>query len=600
MPSLFKISRGVMGILEANISPREVAAGVCLGMFLGMIPLNGPMALLLAVFFFSFRINRVATLITLPLFKLVYLSGMSGLAEGAGYWMLTGIPALAGFWRAVTHLPVVAYLDINNTLVVGGMALASLMAAPVYFISKHAASALQAKYAEKVKGTKLGKVASGINSVVGLKKKSSGILGRIKVVKIAAVVVVLFALNFGIGAYLSPAATSFIVEQVNKYTPAKVSIGKASVWPLTMSCTLEDLKVFDPEDRAMRIAKIDKASVRISLIGLLSKRLVFSKIHAAGGEINIEGSADGSFNVMRLGTKEPGKAAAADSVWRLVSEKKDLFGKVYGMIKKHFSAKSQEKAKAARESAKKVSTTTAELPRGRFVEFKSAKDNYVFEIRDLTIDDAVIGLTYEGDKIDIKDSRLRLGRGAYDPDNGMRLDLFELKGDVVKSGVPAGSCDIMFSRSFDKNGQNATAGVMLKDIDLAAVSFIYADSLPVDVVRGRLTLGSRTRIEGDRIDSRNDINLTQHTLQPKAGSAQMIGVVPVASVVDALNSIDPVKMRFDITGTVEKPEFGGFQESLLDLVKPYLANVTKKLQEEGVKALGSFLDKAFKKTGGEQ
>jgi hypothetical protein len=68
-------------------------------------------------------------------------------------------------------------------------------------------------------------------------------------------------------------------------------------------------------------------------------------------------------------------------------------------------------------------------------------------------------------------------------------------------------------------------------------------------------------------------------------------MLPVASIMDALNSIDPVHLRFEIKGTVDKPEFGGFQESLISLVKPYLSNVTRKLQEEGVKALGSFLDK---------
>ncbi|MCX5679835.1 MAG: DUF2062 domain-containing protein, partial [Candidatus Omnitrophica bacterium] len=71
----------VIGILESNISPREIAAGVCLGIFLGLIPLNGPMALLLAVFFFVFKINRAATLLTLPLFKSIYLLGMSSVAD---------------------------------------------------------------------------------------------------------------------------------------------------------------------------------------------------------------------------------------------------------------------------------------------------------------------------------------------------------------------------------------------------------------------------------------------------------------------------------------------------------------------------------------
>ena len=68
MSSFINLPAKIVSILEGNISPREIALGVCLGAFLGFIPLNGPMALLLAIFFFLFRINRAATLLTLPIF----------------------------------------------------------------------------------------------------------------------------------------------------------------------------------------------------------------------------------------------------------------------------------------------------------------------------------------------------------------------------------------------------------------------------------------------------------------------------------------------------------------------------------------------------
>ena len=75
----------------------------------------------------------------------------------------------------------------------------------------------------------------------------------------------------------------------------------------------------------------------------------------------------------------------------------------------------------------------------------------------------------------------------------------------------------------------------------------------------------------------------------------MIGFVPVQTIIDALNGIDPVNLKFDIKGTVDRPELGGFQESLLGLVKPYLADIQNKLKEEGIKALGSFLGKIMEK-----
>lgn len=595
---LLNLPSKIIGILEANVSPGEIAAGACLGIFLGLIPLNGPVALLLAIFFFVFRINRTAALLTLPVFKLAYISGMHSATESAGYYLLAGVPALTGFWNFVIGLPLLAYLEINNTLVAGGIAVASAITVPAYFIFKKAVAVIQVKYADKIKGTKYGKAATKINSIIGPKTKRKGILKRINIAGLAAIVSALAIIHFGVGLYASPALGSFIVDQVNKNTPAKISIAKANLWPLTLSCSLEDLKVFDPNDAGSRVAKIDKASVRVSLIGLLSKRLVFSGIHAKGGEINITGTPDGSFNVMNLAGSKTGSGGAAqdiDSAWRFAMGKKDLFGKVYEIIRKRFSKSAQDKAKAAREASKKVVAQAVELPKGRMVNFKTARDSYLFEIRDLAIDDASIRITYEGQVIDIERSDLRLGRLAYDPRNGMRLDRAEFKGDIKKSGALAGSCDIYFSRSFDSNGQNAVANVTLKDVDLDAIRMVYQDSLPVTVVKGKITLSSGTRIEGDRIDSRNVINLTRHELQPKAGAMDMIGFIPVSSIIDALNGIDPIHLRFDIKGTVDKPELGGFQESLLSLVKPYIANMQNQLKEESIKALGSFLDKAFKK-----
>ena len=54
MLGLLNIPAKFISIVEGNISPREIALGGCLGAFLDFIPLNGPMAFLLAIFFFSF------------------------------------------------------------------------------------------------------------------------------------------------------------------------------------------------------------------------------------------------------------------------------------------------------------------------------------------------------------------------------------------------------------------------------------------------------------------------------------------------------------------------------------------------------------------
>jgi len=134
--SFINIPARILAILELNISPTEVAGGVCLGMFLGFIPLNGPMALALLIFFFFFKINRFSTVITLPLFKLLYLLGASSLAERIGGYLLLDANFLTGFWKWVTSLPVLALVDLNNTLVAGGLALSVVLCFPVFLLAR--------------------------------------------------------------------------------------------------------------------------------------------------------------------------------------------------------------------------------------------------------------------------------------------------------------------------------------------------------------------------------------------------------------------------------------------------------------------------------
>ncbi|MFH1199381.1 MAG: DUF2062 domain-containing protein [Candidatus Omnitrophota bacterium] len=157
MFSFINIPARVLAILELNISPAQVAGGVCLGMFLGFIPLNGPMALLLFLFFFITKINRFSTVLTLPLFKLLYVLGVSNLAEKLGGYLLIDATYLVGFWRVVTHLPVLALLDLNNTLVAGGLALSAVLIIPVYLIARFIYVKFIAPKLRKLQETKLAK-----------------------------------------------------------------------------------------------------------------------------------------------------------------------------------------------------------------------------------------------------------------------------------------------------------------------------------------------------------------------------------------------------------------------------------------------------------
>ena len=144
----------IVRLFDSNYSSSEVAAGVCLGMFMGFIPLNGPMAILLFLCFFLFKINRLSAMLVLPFFKLIYFMGFYRFADIIGGIVLINADFLAGFWRIVTHFPVLSLLSINNTLVAGGLTISFVLLLPLYFGAKKFIDFSRERFFSRVKGSK--------------------------------------------------------------------------------------------------------------------------------------------------------------------------------------------------------------------------------------------------------------------------------------------------------------------------------------------------------------------------------------------------------------------------------------------------------------
>jgi len=167
----------IVRLFTSNVSPGEIAAGVCLGMFMGFIPLNGPMFIFLLICFFVFKINRLTAMLTLPVFKLLYVLGISSLTDLLGGILLIDTNFLAPLWSFITHMPVFALLDLNNTLVAGGLALSALLCFPVYIGAKKGIVVLRAKYFDKIKNSKFVKVFLKIPIIGALVKLSGKVKG---------------------------------------------------------------------------------------------------------------------------------------------------------------------------------------------------------------------------------------------------------------------------------------------------------------------------------------------------------------------------------------------------------------------------------------
>lgn len=589
MLSFINIPAKIISFLKANLSARETAAGVCLGMFLGFVPLNGPMAFVLAVFFFIFKFNRISTILTLPLFKLIYVLSASGLADKIGSYLLIDANYLENFWRWLTGLPVMAYLDINNTLTTGGLALSLILAIPVYIAAKRISLILfKSKYYEKLKNLKF------INSGAGISPSSQQKIKRLNIKGVVILLAVLLIFQLSFGLIISPMISSFAVRKLNESTSAKIYLERINVWPLTLAFNLKNLKVFNPDNTDERILAIENASARISLLGLLSKRIVISSVRLKNAAINLQGEPDGSFNIQKLSRPKGAgaKEKPAFSVWDFKKQNQDWFARIYDFLKKRASKESIEKVKAMRNAAKKTSKTVTELPKGKKVEFKSAGANYIFEIKDFNIQNAsILVKAQDGNTIEMDNAGVKLKDIGIDPKNGARVNFFNIFGNIKSAGEPAGSLNFIFSETVSNNEPKDIFNLSLLDINLAALRFIYGKSLPVDLTNGLLNLQSKSTVINETIDSDNTVSLTKHKFAPKTSMDLSKEFMPIPLLCEALNGTSPLNLNFKIAGTVEKPEFTGFQKSLMGLIKPNTRTIKETIKNEGINLLGNFLEK---------
>ncbi len=414
--------------------------------------------------------------------------------------------------------------------------------------------------------------------------------------KIIFVVIVLIAVHFGVGMFLSPYIKDFAVAKINEYSKAKVTLGQMNIWPLTLSVTAKDLRVFDPDNPSQRIVRIADVSARLSAFGLLSRRLVFSSIYMNDAEISVCGEPDGTFNIQKLARpKQEAKKIEPGQVIDAAIKNKDWFTRAYGLLKNKLAKQNLEKRKSQEIEAKKVTKEIDILPKGRRVQFKTASGNYLFEIKDLVLRNVRVDIKpEEGRSLEVTNARMELGNVAFDPVNGVRLGKFDIAGDLASGGQRAGSVQLLFDQAFSGNEQKTLFDVILKEVNLSALNFIYADSLPVDVLRGMLTLESKTSLTDDVIDSRNSIILSNHELAAKAGEEDSSGFMPTSMICDTLNKINPVQLSFEIGGTVEKPEFRGFKDSLMKLVMSNTRVIQEQIQSKAFEAIGNYFKKKKK------
>jgi len=121
-------------ILRSGASPNQIAAGFVIGMIIGLTPFWTLHNLILIVILILLNINIGTAIYSFVLFSAVaYLA--DPLFHSFGYFLLVDLSSLKNLWTYLYNFPVIALSRYNNTVVAGSLAVALLLAFPLFFLA---------------------------------------------------------------------------------------------------------------------------------------------------------------------------------------------------------------------------------------------------------------------------------------------------------------------------------------------------------------------------------------------------------------------------------------------------------------------------------
>lgn len=141
--------KNLLKALNSAQTPAQLSLGFTLGVTLGLVPFNLLYWSLFGSLLFLLNVNRVLG------FLGIFISGSLAFiidipAHQIGLTLLQRAEFLEGVWTSLYNLPLVPFLQFNNTVVLGSMILSYILFFPVYKLSYRAVIAYRSTWREKL------------------------------------------------------------------------------------------------------------------------------------------------------------------------------------------------------------------------------------------------------------------------------------------------------------------------------------------------------------------------------------------------------------------------------------------------------------------
>lgn len=140
--------RFLLATLRDLHSPRQISAGIAIGMVIGLVPKENLTAAILGVLLMMLRVNLAAGMLSALAFSWIGFLA-DPVFDRVGYAMLAS-HTLSPYWNAAFQLPVVPWTALNNTVVMGSLLLGVALAYPLYHVVSRILEAFLGRYGEPI------------------------------------------------------------------------------------------------------------------------------------------------------------------------------------------------------------------------------------------------------------------------------------------------------------------------------------------------------------------------------------------------------------------------------------------------------------------
>ena len=153
----FNIFKSIIGILQSEISPNEVAFGASLGALIGLSPYMTLQNLVIFLLIFLLKVNVGSAFLSAGIFAIVG-HFLDPWADKIGYALLVQATNLSPLWTKLYNMPLIPFTKFYNTVVFGSLIIAVVLFVPIFFVSKGLLVYYRTKLRAKVQNWKIMKV----------------------------------------------------------------------------------------------------------------------------------------------------------------------------------------------------------------------------------------------------------------------------------------------------------------------------------------------------------------------------------------------------------------------------------------------------------